>query len=83
MLEHVYRDDAERLFREAHRVLNSSRAGSVCPWANLVITYSRLGALMGGRRRVSERRSRGERRVPDLEALERRSPTGLYVEAIK
>jgi predicted SAM-dependent methyltransferase len=119
MIEHLYRDDAERLLHEMHRVL---RPGGILrinvPSLDDVLakfaqgeTEAALDEVFVRNRRDEqgwysrhrylydfpllerllkeagfdsiERCSRGEGRVPDLEVLERRSPTGLYVEAIK
>lgn len=119
MIEHLYRDDAERLLHEMHRVL---RPGGILrinvPSLDDVLakfaqgeTEAALDEVFARNRSDEqgwysrhrylydfpllerllkeagfdsiERCARGEGRVPDLEVLERRSPTGLYVEAIK
>lgn len=119
MVEHLYRAEAERLFREAHRVLKPggifrvnvpsleeigaklSEGETEAVLDALFVRsrddeegwYSRhrylydfplLARLLkeAGFNSV-ERRSRGDGRVPDLDILERHSPTGLYAEAVK
>lgn len=121
MVEHLYREDAERLFREAFRVLKETGVFRInVPSIDDVLarfergeTEEALAAFFPRNRREAEadgffsrhrylydfpllrnvlqqagfvrveRRARGVGSVPDLDELERRSPTGLYVEAFK
>jgi predicted SAM-dependent methyltransferase len=115
--EHLYRADAEKLFRDAHRVLrpggvfrinvpdvtawvellkrgeieeglegffprSEKNAGGVLGTHRYMYDFSVLQRLLreAGFTRV-ERCERHHGRVPDLELLEHRNPTGLYVEA--
>lgn len=115
--EHLYREDSERLFREAHRVLKSSgvfriNVPSVDPWIAALAAGDIEKGLEGffprsakedavslGRHRylydfellerllreagfeAVERCQRRQGVVPDLQLLEHRSESGLYVEA--
>jgi predicted SAM-dependent methyltransferase len=119
MVEHLYRDEAEFVFREVRRVLRHGGVFRInVPDLQVTIdkfnqgeTEAALDMLFERRRSDEkgwysrhrylydydllrrllaeagfqniERCSRGKGLVPNLDLLEQRSPTGLYVEAIK